>query len=172
VGRPRKPTALKILHGAQPCRINRQEPIAPAWSAICPEHLGPLGRAAWDSVTASLDSMGVLTAADAEAVSLYAAAYQLYRSALDKVERDGLICESDSGVVKPHPLLPQINECRSQMVRLLSQFGMTPASRSSLRVGAKTEEDPLIAFLAAKSSHAQAQAQGQPKAKAKAKAKA
>lgn len=157
-----KPTNLKVLEGAQPCRINRDEPDPPKGAGECPDHLGVVGMDAWHRVTLRLEDMGVMTRADAEAVALYASTYEQWDEARRQVADEGLTYETPLGLMKPHPLLPTLKECRSQMSRLLAQFGMTPSSRSSLHVQGKVE-DPLLAFLARPKSS------GKP-AKAKAKA--
>lgn len=149
MARPRKPTSLKILEGAQPCRINRDEPKPPPFSDDCPEHLGDVGREAWIRISRRLEEMGVLTQADAEAVALYASTYELWRLASDQLADEGLTMMTALGTQKPHALLATIKECRSQMTRLLTQFGMTPSSRSSLHVQAKDEEDEVLAFVQA-----------------------
>jgi P27 family predicted phage terminase small subunit len=128
-------------------------------------------RDAWHRISHQLDELGLLTSADAEAVALYCSAFSRWIKANEAIAEEGLTVSSQFGdKVNPHVGIAEA--AAKQMVRLLTQFGMTPASRSSLRVGAKTEEDPLIAFLALKSSHAQAQGQPKPKAKPKAQAKA
>jgi P27 family predicted phage terminase small subunit len=148
MGRPRKPTALKILEGDQPCRIASDAPSGPKGAGPCPDDLGDVGRAAWTRVTTQLEEMGVLTLADGESIALYASTYELWAEAKLEVERDGLTVVSPMGIQKPHPLLATLKECRSQMTRLLTQFGMTPGSRSSLHVAGKPEDDPLLTFLA------------------------
>lgn len=161
MGRPRKPTALKVLEGAQPCRINRHEPEPPRGAGPCPDFLDDVGRETWARITRQLDAMGVLTEADGEAVALYCSIYSQWIAARSILAAEGLtsisstVTETSRGstvreTLKPHPLLATVKECQAQMCRLLGQFGMTPASRSGLKVGGKPEEDPILAFLAGK----------------------
>jgi P27 family predicted phage terminase small subunit len=159
MGRPRKSPGLKILEGAQPCRINRDEPAPPKGAGPCPDHLDGIGRQAWDRVVHRLDEMGLLTLADGEAVALYASIYSRWRSAIAALDSDGLTLTTTTRVetasrtttrtvTKTHALVAVANDCQRQMTRLLIQLGMTPSSRTSLRVAGKPEEDPLLAFLA------------------------
>jgi len=159
MGRPRKPTELKILEGAQPCRINRSQPVPPKGAGPCPDHLDDLGREAWSRITARLEEMGVLTMADGEAIALYASIYSRWRGAVDEVESDGLTLTSSTvtktakgettrKATKAHPLIAVVNESQAQMTRLLGLFGMTPSSRSSLHVQAEAKADPVLDFLA------------------------
>jgi len=45
-----KPTALKVLHGDRPDRINHAEPIPPENEVTAPEDLSDDARAAWDQL--------------------------------------------------------------------------------------------------------------------------
>lgn len=156
MGRPRKPTALKILEGAQPCRINRDEPRPPKGIGEPPGYLDDDARKAWARIGRQLDDMGLLTVADADSVGLYCEAYSRWLEANKAVRKEGLTVTGRFGP-KVNPNVQIADACHAQMVKLLTQFGMTPAARSSLHVGAKAEEDPLLAFLALKSTHGQSQ---------------
>jgi P27 family predicted phage terminase small subunit len=161
MGRPRKPNSLKILEGAQPCRINRDEPNPPAFESEVPEFLDEVGRIAWVRVTTRLDEMGILTAADSEAIALYASIYSRWQAATLSLAEDGLTIinrteiktskgSTSRTVSKAHPAVQIAAECQSQMTRLLTQFGMTPSSRSSLHVPIKSQEDKLLGFIRSK----------------------
>lgn len=169
MGRPRKPTALKILEGAQPCRINRDEPTPPAGIGPPPDFLDESGRAAWARIAGQLDEAGLLTIADRDAVALYCSTWSRWARAVEAIEEEGLVVGGQFGM-KPNPYVAIADSCAKQLTRLMTQFGMTPSSRSSLKVAGKAEEDPLLAFLAAKKpTHAdKAQAKPRPKARAKA----
>lgn len=171
MGRPRKPTALKILEGAQPCRINRDEPSPPKGIGEPPDFLDDAGRAAWARIASQLDEAGLLTVADREAVALYCSAFGRWAAANAAIDEEGLVVMGQFGA-KPNPHLAIADQAAKLMARLLTQFGGTPSSRSSLKVGARVEEDPLLAFLAAKKPAHAPQAQPKPRPKAKAKAKA
>jgi P27 family predicted phage terminase small subunit len=65
MGRPRKPTAQKVMKGtAQACRLNPGEPEPERGIPDPPEHLSERARSAWPGVAQLLDGMGVLTIAD------------------------------------------------------------------------------------------------------------
>jgi P27 family predicted phage terminase small subunit len=101
--------------------------------------------------------MGVLTLADGEAIALYAAIYSQWHHALKELN-DGLTVNNTTTtqtakgtttktLIKAHPMLNVVAECQRQLVKLLTQFGMTPITRASLNVPGKAEEDPIFAFL-------------------------
>jgi P27 family predicted phage terminase small subunit len=173
MGRPRKAKALKVLEGAQPCRINHDEPQPPKGFGDVPDHLDEVGRLAWLRITTRLDEMGVLTLADGEAVALYASIYSRWIGATKALAEDGMTItnstetETNKGtttklVTKMHPMVQVATQCQQQMTRLLTQFGMTPIARSSLNAPGKAQEDPIFAFL--DSPQVKVKAKGQKKA--------
>jgi P27 family predicted phage terminase small subunit len=162
MGRPRKPTSLKILEGAQPCRINRSEPKSPEGLGEPPDWLDDHGRDAWRRLKERLAPMRVATRADEEIVMVYCQAYSTLRLALDEVEAHGMLVEqtteittkngsTSNTILKANPMLPAIQQARRQMVQCLTQLGMSPSSRSGLHVQEDRPEDPLAAFMARKS---------------------
>jgi len=140
----RKPTALKILDGDQPCRINRDEPKSPPGLGESPEGFDEHALAAWSRLSKVLGQMGVATEADAEAVAAYCRHYSAYIRATEAIARDGMTTHTEHGGTKLNPLIQVVNESSRQMIRLLVQFGMTPAARSALKVAPKEEEDDLL----------------------------
>lgn len=167
--RPRKPTALKILEGDQPCRINRDEPSSPAGLGPMPDFVAddPDAAAAWSRFEAEL---GLIRRADSEVVALYCLTWSLYVRSLAEIEDYGLTITTKT-TTKVNPAFAIRNQCQNQLAGMLAQFGMTPAARATLKVGPKTSDDPLLMWIAAKASHAQSSAQGgekpaPPKAKA------
>jgi P27 family predicted phage terminase small subunit len=151
VGRPRKPNVLKILEGAQPCRINADEPRPKGPIGDPP---GPLddveAELAWDRLVDQLGAMGVATSADSDLVYLYAITYARWVNARRDLDDEGLTVGGQFGT-KANPLISIVDRAQSQLVKILGQLGMTPASRSSLKASPHEEDDPLLAFIAAKS---------------------
>lgn len=149
MGRPRKPTALKLLEGAQPCRINRSEPAPAKGLGPAPDTLDDDGLVAWNRIGRQLDAVGLLTVADAEVVSHYCSAWSVWIKASRAISEDGLTVSGQFGE-KPNPNVAILNKTHDQMIRILSQLGMTPAARASLSVQKKDDEDPLLTYFAAK----------------------
>ena len=158
MARTPQPTRLKILAGAQPCRINRNEPKPEAGSTPCPDYLDDVARDCWHRMTGQLDAMGLLTRADGEALALYCSTYSQWMKARSRLEEEGMLVITKTTVEtskrtttrevsKINPMVSVVAECQRQMVRLLTQFGMTPSSRSSLNVPGKAQEDEVLAFL-------------------------
>jgi P27 family predicted phage terminase small subunit len=132
-GRKPKPTTLKLLSGAQPCRINAGEPLLPAGRPLAPEHLDQVAREEWDRIAARLESMGVLTEADGAALAIYCVAYSRWIEARRAIDAHGLVIETSLGGVKPNPAVSIASACESTMGRILAAFGLTPADRSKVK---------------------------------------
>jgi len=66
-----KPTALRILHGDRPSRINVDEPIPDRGLPECPDGVSDEVREVWDDTVRQLDVMGVASRADRDALRCY-----------------------------------------------------------------------------------------------------
>jgi P27 family predicted phage terminase small subunit len=163
-GRKPKPTALKLLGGAQPCRVNAQEPAPPASLPEPPAHLGDVALAEWERIVPQLDAMGVITAVDGAALSIYCMTFARWLDALEAVEEYGLFIDTrivrttgpngevletvnEKGCVKSNPAVAVAAACESAMARLLGEFGLTPASRSKVKATARPVENKLAKFM-------------------------
>lgn len=92
--------------------------------------------------------MGLLTSADADAVAVYCQVAVRYQQATAEVAEQGLTVLTPNGYPVINPALAVVNKCIQQMQRMLSEFGMTPASRSRISVPEAAVEDPFDEFLA------------------------
>lgn len=122
-----RPTPLKLLAGVQPCRVNLEEPTAPAGAPEAPGYLRADARAVefWDEHAPMLAGMGVLTKADRHALALLCDSFSRWQSDRDDHKR------------------------REEFRKLLAEFGLTPSSRSGLKVREKPRDD-LGDFLASR----------------------
>lgn len=94
-GRPRKPTALKVLQGTtRPDRRNDREPRPPIAPVKPPSWLKGRGRRAWGWVAPILEEMQVLTTADPHALALLCDAYAEYIECREVVRTLGAVYES------------------------------------------------------------------------------
>jgi P27 family predicted phage terminase small subunit len=143
-----KPTKLKILEGAQPCRINRSAPEALPGLPEPPEFLDDVGRAAWDRMVRLWDEMGALSRSDGEALTLYCTTFSRWRSAMAKVAEHGLVGQTAAGGYKASPYVGVAERCEAQLIRLLAEFGGTPSSRSRVHTSEGGPKDSLDEFMA------------------------
>ena len=125
-GRKPKPTALKILSGAQKCRINKNEVASAAGSLEPPATLTRKKAIAhWREVAPVLHRMGLLTEAS----------------------RFGLAQLCDEFAIMQSTVVARSGAARDRYRRLLIEFGLTPSAQSRLKAPAQVAKDKLAAFL-------------------------
>jgi phage terminase small subunit len=128
MGRPRKPTALKVLHGNPGKRPLPKAEIKPAPGCEPPPWLtAPLACAEWARIAPRLLALGLLTEVDGEAFGLMC----------------GHLADAGEQMRMGRPVDPRLT---SEIRQFLSQFGMTPASRSKVVGKPPEEEDPFAAW--------------------------
>lgn len=135
MGRPPKPTALKILTGSarhDPQRINHDEP-KPALGARPPAFLPRTGpaRAAWRRLAPVLTRTRVLTEADADALALACLALAEYLEARE----DGAGWRRADAAWKRYGAA-------------LGWFGLNPSARARIHVAVETTADPIAEWAA------------------------
>jgi P27 family predicted phage terminase small subunit len=148
-GRKPKPTALKELQGNPGKRaLNKSEP-QPAGSPKCPPHLDKAAKAEWRRISDELTRLGLLTMVDRAALAAYCASWSRWVSAEESIRKFGLVIKSPkSGYPVQNPYVGIGNTALDTMRKFLTEFGMTPASRSRLSVEPLAPEaDPFEAFM-------------------------
>jgi P27 family predicted phage terminase small subunit len=146
-GRKPDPTPLKILSGSRPDRVNASEPALPASRPEPPDYLDEVAAAKWLELVETAEAMGTLTQAEGEAIVIYAQAFSRKRSAEKDIAVGGVTTTCGTGGLKPHPALGVIRDAEATMMRLLSEFGFTPASRSKVQARQEGPKDALGEFL-------------------------
>lgn len=132
-GRRPKPTRLKILTG-NPGKhpLNMQEPQPVPLAPDCPQELGPTARREWERMAAELSKLRILTALDRAALAAYCNAYALWAEATEAIQKYGTMVKSPSGYPIQSPYVSIANRQAEIMMRIASEFGFTPASRSRI----------------------------------------
>lgn len=145
VGRKPVPTALKLIRGNPGRRpLPEHEPQVECEIPDCPEHLTESAKKHWYTVAELLLSSKVITKLDADALSLLCDAYARWVEATTKVQEHGLVVKSPSGFAVQSPFLGIANKAHDQLRSLLSEFGMTPSSRTKIQTtdAKKNEVNP------------------------------
>lgn len=150
-GRRPKPTALKELAGNPGKRaMNRNEP---RFSGLptCPSHLDKQAKAEWRRISKELSAVGLLTAVDRAALAAYCQCWSRWVQAEEKIRETSLVVKSaKSGYPIQNPFVGIANTALDLMKKFLTEFGLTPASRSRLSVDAdKSTVDPFTEFMKA-----------------------
>lgn len=135
------PTALRLLKGGHPERVNRREPKPTPTPIEAPEYLDDDARAIWDRLVPDLVTKAGLSHWDVPALAVLCTAVVHHRRAVELVNSTGILIKpggGHGGVVK-HPAM-QIIRDQAAIIRAYAQeFGLTPSARSELlRTGEPT----------------------------------
>lgn len=89
-----------------------------------------MARKEWDRVIGELTRLGVLSSFDRGPLAAYCTAYALWLEASEMVQKHGAMIKSPKGFPIQSPYLSSLNRQGEIMIRIASEFGFTPASRS------------------------------------------
>ena len=138
-GRRPVPTRIKVLTGNPGKRpLNGHEPQPEPTVPDCPPQLGPVAREEWDRLIGELASLRIVTALDRSALAAYCNAYGLWAEAAEAIQKYGTMVKSPTGYPIQSPYVSIANRQAEIMMRIASEFGFTPASRS--RISAPAED--------------------------------
>jgi P27 family predicted phage terminase small subunit len=128
-------------------RLNDAEPRPAAKAPPCPACLGEEARKEWQRLARELADLGLLTGIDRGLLAAYCQAHALWVEAVSSIERYGTMVKSPNGYPMQSPYVAVANKQVDIMVRIAAEFGMSPSSRTRIRVGDQTPQDPFEAFL-------------------------
>lgn len=152
-----KPTSQKIAEGNRGHRPIEGDDFQPP--AIAPELPRGLSRAArreWHRMVRMLMSQGVLTEVDGKALAAYCESFAQAEVALKHIQSVGQVVDvnvlgKDGEVIRlrieKNPSWAIWIEAIKAMKAFLIEFGLTPASRSKLKLPKKPEEDEIDKLL-------------------------
>ena len=142
-GRRPKPTRLKMLTGNPgKRRLNEDEPRPEAAIPDCPAELSPMARKEWERLIVELCALRLLTHLDRAALAAYCGAYALWAEATEAIQKYGAMIKSPTGYPIQSPYLSIANRQAELMMRIASEFGFTPASRS--RISTPSSAQPTL----------------------------
>jgi len=124
-----KPTALDRL---------RTAPQAPA-------HLSERARIEWKALAPVCCEMGTLTNADLRALELLCECLATESDLRETLKREGLTIPGAGANSKGHPATKLLESTRSQAVRLLCEFGLTPRGRLGVELAPALRASPFNA---------------------------
>jgi P27 family predicted phage terminase small subunit len=154
-GRRPKPTRVKILAGNPGKRpMNKHEPKPEPTIPECPTELGPVARQEWDRLASELGTLKLLTSLDRAALAAYCGAYALWAEATGAIQKYGTMVKSPSGYPIQSPYVSIANRQAEIMIRIASEFGFTPASRSRISTPIKNEPNLFDLFSEPKNKEA------------------
>lgn len=140
-GRKPTPTALKVVRGNPGRRpLNQDEPKPRVRVPAPPRHLSDEAKREWRRVGRQLADAGLVTALDRAALAGYCQAWGRWVEAEELLKRHGMLVKSPNGYPMMSPYLNVANRAMEQLRLLLTEFGMSPSSRSRVSV-VQTEDE-------------------------------
>lgn len=147
-GRKPIPTAMKLITGNPGKRpLNKNEPKPDMSVPEAPPHLDTIALAEWNELAKRLNDMGILSLVDKAAFAAYCQSYSRWVQAEEKLKTEPWVYVTDKGFQGPSPWIGISNRALEKMKAFLSEFGLTPASRSRMVVPEKPKGDSLDDFL-------------------------
>jgi P27 family predicted phage terminase small subunit len=135
-GRKPTPTYLKLLNGNPgKRRLNPNEPKPRNRTPTCPSHLCPPAKAEWKRLAAQLTILQILTELDRGALAAYCQSYGRWVEAERKLHETPMLIKLPSGYVQQNPWLTIANKQLELMHKYLTEFGLSPATRSRVSTG-------------------------------------
>ena len=132
-GRKPKPNAIKELSGSR--WVNDGEPELTAKKPTCPSWLEPQAKALWKRIVPGLYAANIVKYEHREALAAYCQAYARWREAEEKVSRSSqIIINKEKGTLYRNPWLDAAQSAKRDMLRIATEFGLTPSALARLKV--------------------------------------
>jgi len=133
-GRKAKPTALKLVQGNPGNRpINKKEPEPlRIYNPEPPESFNELQSAKWVELARKLGDCRVLTELDLDALEIYCREWVNMHEAINDINERGKLMVTRGGGVMWNPNWSQYKHSQSVCRSIMSEFGMTPSTRTSV----------------------------------------
>jgi len=157
MGRTPRPDEIKKLMGEpNKDRFNPNGPKPKPSRPTCPAHLSGSAKQEWKRIVPELETLNLLTQIDRAALAAYCEAYGRWVTAEKKLAELGkmspqqmaYLYKTTNGNLIINPLLSVCNTAMAQMKSFLTEFGMTPASRTRISVAPSSKEtDPMEALF-------------------------
>jgi P27 family predicted phage terminase small subunit len=148
-GRKPLPTNLKVLRGTdQPCRINKDEPQVPTNRITPPAGLSAVAKKHWKKILPQLRAAKIITNIDATAFAAYCETYATWQHAVDQIAKYGSVIKGEKGFPVCSPYVTIADKTLRQMRDFLTEFGMTPSSRTRIAVTDKPKPQSKFRKLA------------------------
>lgn len=133
VGRKSKPTALKLLQGNPGKRpLNPDEPKPEVVETLdCPAFFDDARRKVWSDICKILADVKMLAISDCFPLERYVDSLVLWRELAAQLQ-------IVSDFTERKPLLLHYRQLSQILLRIETEFGLTPSSRSGLTAASKT----------------------------------
>src|SRR5262245_24790030 len=142
------PTALKILRGNPGCRPidDEREPKIPVGDLPEPaEELNDEGLKAWRRLVPILGPSGLATPADYQGLTVHCQLWSRWVEINRRLNREGAVILR-KGIPELHPLVKQSESLAQQLRQYLIEFGLTPGSRTRIKVDVPKPKSKVDSF--------------------------
>ena len=128
------PTALKVVRGDRPSRINRNAPpTVPPGEVAPPEWLTEVALDVWHRLLPQLDQKRIVDAAHLEFFAQGCQAVAMFQDAARRVNEGGIVVKTDHGMVK-NPAFQVMRDSFTMTLQWSREFGLTPSAQSGITV--------------------------------------
>ena len=136
------PTKMKILTGNRGKRpLNDKEPEPETTIPERPPFLKSYAAKEWDRITPELEKLGLISAIDLTALAAYCQLYHQWVMCQNDIRKRGFTLKAKTGVGYTNPNVGTSMKLLEKMTKLMCEFGMTPASRTRVKVEKPKKED-------------------------------
>lgn len=134
---PRKPSKLKLIQGTyRKDRVAGHEPKPEIEIPPVPSHLADEAKVEWGRVSQDLSQLGLLTRIDRAALAAYCECWADWvdasRLCASKDGQDRKVIKTAAGNFVENPYFSIKKRSAELMHKFLTEFGMTPASRTKI----------------------------------------
>jgi P27 family predicted phage terminase small subunit len=123
--------------------LNAREPRPEPALPECPPELSPTAQREWTRLAGELLKLNLITNLDRGALATYCGAYAMWAESMEQIQKYGTMVKSPTGFPIQSPYLSIANRQAEIMMRIASEFGFTPASRSRISA-APQDQLPLF----------------------------
>ena len=147
MGRPRKPTRLKLIHGSRDRHQNKHEPM-PEGNAVAPAWLRDEALIEWQRLAPELERIGILTMADEAEFAIYCQALAEFVEAEARLQKDGKTQTTKDGFERKSPWCSIRDESWKRLHQAASGFGLNPSARAKVEAKPISKEDGKSKYIA------------------------
>jgi P27 family predicted phage terminase small subunit len=143
------PTQLRLLHGAQPSKVNRNEPIPRDGKIEPPEWMSDRAREHFAFYVDELTHMRYGAPVDAHTLAIYCDALDEYERLTHVLAKSGMLVKRANGDVVRNPVLIARRDAAERIMRGAREFGFTPSARAGIDIGGLPFDDEDNPFAGA-----------------------
>jgi len=115
--------------------MNPDEPVVAVSIPDAPDYLEPDEQTIFLDTAGKLARMRVMTEYDVDALAIYSVNFVRWKEATARLHDMGLMVRSPNNFPMQNPYLSVANSAQKECLRILTEFGLTPSSRTRVNKG-------------------------------------